>query len=123
MYCYAFFQTALKRRMDVEPDLSVRQTYNTFIRQLPVDEAAVAAPLTALERTLQRHKVHNRPPLPETRLDLVLDHRHSTTSDGRPFVMVDDGADDRIVAFVTNSQLQRFGFSFFRHIDCHRPVT
>ena len=59
-------------------------------------------------RTMQRHATKNRPPLPATRRDLILQAAHSKTSDGRPFVLVDDGLDDRIFVFSNELRLQRY---------------
>ena len=72
-----------------------------------VQQAAVTLPLSSVERSLQRHKVKNRPPLPSTRQDLVLDAQYSVTTDGRPFVLVDDGLADRLLVFGTAKNLER----------------
>jgi len=79
-----------------------------------VDAAAVASPLSTIERSLQRHRIRNRPPLPLNRQDLQLQPQQSTTSDGRPFLLVDDGADDRLLVFGTDAQLQRLAVAFFK---------
>lgn len=70
-------------------------------------QAAVTAPLSTVERSFQRQKVKNRPPLPAARQDLQLDAQYSVTNDGRPFVLVDDGQADRILVFGTIETLQR----------------
>ncbi len=81
--------------------------YNDHLTQLTVAEAAVALPLSVVERSTHRHRAQDRPPLPASRRDLVLQLEHSVTSDGRAFVLIDDGLDDRILVFVTEEQLQR----------------
>ncbi len=93
--------------MTDEPEWSARLVYKEHITQLSVQEASVAVPLIAVERSLQRHKVSNRPVLPVTRRELVLQIPHTTTTDGRTFVLVDDGLDDRILVFGTTDQLRR----------------
>ena len=74
---------------------------------MSVQQAAVTLPLSSVERSLQRHKVKNRPPQPSTRQDLVLDAQYSVTTDGRPFVLVDDGLADRLLVFGTAKNLER----------------
>ena len=101
------FQTASKRKVENEPEWSARRCYNSTLSQLPVQQAATTVSLQSVERCLQRHKVKNRPPLPATRTDLVLDAQYSTTYDGRPFVLVDDGQVDRILVFGTEKNLER----------------
>lgn len=93
--------------MEDEPEWSARHCYNSVLAQLPVAEAAVAVPLSTAERSLHRHRVRNRPPLPATRQDLVLGAQFSSTIDGRPFILVDDGQADRILVFGTTENLAR----------------
>ena len=97
----------MKRRLDVQPEWSARRAYTTELGQFTVAEAAVLPPLTAVERSMQRHKVRNRPPLPATRQDLLLQTAHTTTTDGRRFLLLDDGLADRLLVFGTNENLQR----------------
>jgi hypothetical protein len=92
----------------MNPDLSARRAYNVELNQLPVPDAALAVPLTAIERSLQRHKVRNRPPLPLNRQDLILQGPHLVTNDGRRLLLIDDGMADRMLVFCTNENLQRF---------------
>lgn len=97
----------LKRKLNDEPEKPARRVYNEHITQLALDDAAVAAPLSLVERSLQRYKVRNRPPLPQTRLDLILQPEHTVTTDGRRFLLIDDGQADRIVVYATDEQIQR----------------
>lgn len=99
----------MKRKLDDQPEKSARSVYNEHITQLAVADAAVAQPLSSIERCLQRYKVRNRPPLPQTRQDLVLQPEHTVTTDGRRFLLIDDGQADRILVFATDQQLQRLG--------------
>lgn len=101
----------MKRKLDDEPEWSARRAYNWTMNQLPVDEAALAAPLSSVERSLQRHKVQNRPELPQTRQDLILQPEHTVTADGRRFVLIDDGMADRILVFGTERNLNRLTLS------------
>ena len=98
----------MKRKLEEQPDWSARQAYNWQMNQLPVDEAALATPLTSVERSLQRFKVANRPPLPATRQDLMLGNNQTVTNDGRRFLLIDDGQADRIVVFCTDNNLERY---------------
>jgi hypothetical protein len=45
---------ASKRKLDTNPDWTAKNAYYSQINQLPVAEAAVAVPLSAVERSLQR---------------------------------------------------------------------
>lgn len=97
----------MKRRLDDNPDLTAKQSYNREINHLTVTEAAVAPTLSSVERSLQRHKVKNRPVLPATCQDLVLAPTDKLTTDGRPFLLIDDGVAERILVFATDNQLKR----------------
>lgn len=97
----------MKRTLNDDTECSARRAYNWTMNQLPIDEAAVAAPLSSVERSLQRHKVRNHPQLPQTREDLVLEPEHTVTADGGRFVLIDDGMADRILVFGTDRNLNR----------------
>jgi hypothetical protein len=97
----------MKRKLTEDPDLSARRAYNWSLNQLTVADASVVAPLASVERSLQRHKVKNRPELPNTRQDWILQPDHSITLDGRPFVLIDNGILDRIIVFGTERNLER----------------
>lgn len=96
--------------MEDEPERSARRIYNHQVNELDVDEAAVALPFSSVERSMQRYRVRNRPPLPDTRQNLVLLPEHTVTTDGKAFVLIDDGEADRILVFATEQQVQRFVF-------------
>lgn len=102
----------MKRKADDEPDWTARHCYNHVLGQLPIQQAALAEPLSRVERSLQRHKVRNRPSLPNTSQDLVLDAQYSSTLDGRAFVLIDDGMMDRILVFGTVENLNRLFFYY-----------
>ena len=104
---YSCFQDACKRKLDDNPDWTAKKAYNCNVNRLPIAEAAVSVPLTAVERTLQRYKHRNRPPLPDTRQDLRLLPEHRLTTDGRRLLLIDDGLVDRILVFGTNENLTR----------------
>ena len=70
-------------------------------------DAAVAPTLASIERSMERHKVKNRPPLPGSRQDLNLPAILQLTTDGRQFVLIDDGTVDRILVFATHEQMTR----------------
>jgi hypothetical protein len=102
------FQNAAKRQFEGHEEWSARRAYNTEINNLPVAKAATAAPLSSMERSLQRYKVQRRPPLPATRQDLVLLPEHQVTTDGRRLLLIDDGVGpDRMLVFGTTENLQR----------------
>jgi hypothetical protein len=98
----------MKRRLDDNPDFTAKQAYNSEINQLNVAAAATAPTLSAIERSLQRYKVKHRPSLPATRQDLFLPPNTTVTTDGRQFLLTDDGATDRILVFGTENHLRRF---------------
>ena len=108
-FCMAIIalQAAMKSQMDNTLNLTAKRAYNAEVNQLSVADAAIAPPLSTVERTLQRHKVKTRPPLPATRQDLALPARYTTTNNGRPFKLIDDGQADRIIVFGTSEQLNR----------------
>jgi hypothetical protein len=97
----------MKSQLDDNAAFSSKRAYNAEVNQLSVHDAAIAPPFSTVERTLQRHKVKNRPPLPATRQALVLPACYTTTTDGRPFKVIDDGQADRIIVFGTSEQLIR----------------
>lgn len=97
----------MKTQIDNNLHFSAKRAYNVEVNQLSIVDAAIAPPLTAVERTLQRHKIKNRPPLPATRQDLVLPATYTITTDGRPFKLIDDGQADRIIVFGTQEQVIR----------------
>ena len=101
------FQSAVKRRLDTDPRCSSRQAYNAELNQRPVNAAAVSVPLASIERSLQRYTVRNRPPLPATRQDWVLQPGQMQTTDGRHLLLIDDGLGDRLLVFGTPENLQR----------------
>lgn len=99
---------ASKRKLETNPEWTAKRAYYSELNMLPVHEAAIAAPLSAVERSLQRYKIRNRPPLPATRQDLVIQPEHRMTIDGRRLLLVDDGvADDRMLIFGTNENITR----------------
>ena len=98
---------SLKRRLDDNNKLTVRTVYNAEINGMPVAEAAVTVLLQAVERTLQRHKIHNRPPLPITRQEIVLTPAYTRTTDDRQFLLVDDGLINRMLVYGTQENLRR----------------
>jgi len=108
-----YLQTATKRRLDVNHDLSARQAYNAELNILPVAEAAFTVPLITIERSLQRHKVRNRPPLPARRQDLILPASHTVTHDGRRMLLIDDGLVDKLMVFCTDENLQRYNYYIY----------
>ena len=105
------WQTAVKRQIDNHPEHSVRRSYYAELNQLPVAEAALTAPLSEMERSMQRYKVRNRPELPATRQDLILQLEHTITTSGLPFVLIDDGVPDRILVFGSEANLHRYVIS------------
>jgi hypothetical protein len=101
-------QASVKRQLSCHPEMLPRRAYNIELNQIPVAEAALAQPFDAMERSLQRHKVVNRPPLPNHRQHWILQPVHTMTRDGRRLLLIDDGAADRIVVFATDDNLRRF---------------
>jgi len=97
----------MKRRLEDDTDLSSKRAYHAEVNGLSVADAAVATPLSAVVRSLDRHKVKHRPPLPATRRDLVFPANYTQTSHGRPFKLIDDGLDDKIAVFASDEQLKR----------------
>jgi hypothetical protein len=100
-------QAAMKHRLDEEPEWSAKRAYYSEVNGLSVADATVAPTLSSVERSLQRHKVKYRPPLPATRQDLVLPPNLTVTTDGRTFKLIDDGLADRLIVFGTDQQLIR----------------
>lgn len=98
----------MKTQLANNSHFSAKRAYSAEINHLSVADAAIAPPLSTVERTLQRHKVKTRPPLPATRQALVLPASYTITTDGRPFKLIDDGQADRIIVFGTQEQVNRF---------------
>jgi len=93
--------------LEGNPDMTTKRAYNLEINQLNVAAASTAPTFCSAERSLQRHKVQHRPPLPATRQDLDLPPQSKLTADGRQFLLIDDGTADRIMVFATENQLKR----------------
>jgi len=74
-------------------------------RQNP-DNIANMPSFTSVSSALYRHRRHAIPNLPETRADVKLEGPWTETSDGQPFLLFDDGEDNKIIAFCTIHQLQ-----------------
>jgi hypothetical protein len=101
-------QAAMKHRLDVEPEWSAKRAYYSELNEPSVTDATVAPTLSSVERSLQRHKVKHRPPLPAaSRQDLVFPANLVLTTDGRPFKLIDDGLVERLIVFGTDQQLIR----------------
>jgi hypothetical protein len=98
----------MKRHLEVNIDITAKDAYNREINQLNTVAASTAPTFSSVERSLQRHKVKHRPALPATRQDLDLPVESKRTTDGRQFLLIDDGAADRIMVFCTENQLQRY---------------
>jgi hypothetical protein len=99
--------------------MKVKQACNSEVNQLSVAATSTASTFSSTERSLQRFKVKRRSPLPRTRQDLVLPQEFMTTTDGRQFVLIDDGAADRILVLGTENQLKRHvDNSFIASCNC-----
>ena len=98
----------MKRQLESNPDMPAKQAYNHEINQLTIAAASTAPTFSSVERSLQRHKVKHRTALLATRQDLDLPVESKCTTDGRQFLLIDDGAADRIMVFCTENQLQRY---------------
>ena len=114
----------MKRRLDNNPDLTAKQAYTGEVNLLNVAAAATAPTFASTERSLQRHKVKHRPPLPASSQDLVLPATGIVTSDGRQLLLIDDGSAERILVFGTENQLKRLFTSvskFIMFMNCIVP--
>ena len=98
---------SLKRRLDDNNKLTVCTVCNAEINDMSVAEAAVTVSLQAVERTLQRRKIQNRPPLPITRQEIVLTLAYTRTTADRQFLLVDDGLINRMLVYGTQENLRR----------------
>ena len=98
----------MKRRLGQNLDMTTKHAYNSEVDQLSLAAASTAPTLSSVERSLQRFKVKHRPPLPRTRQDLVIPQEFMTTTDGRQFILIDDGTADRILVYGTENHLQRY---------------
>jgi len=96
---HSALQAVIKSQMD--NNLTAKGAYNAEVNQLSVADTAITPPLSTVESILQRHKVKTRLPLPATRQDLALPASYTTTTNGRPFKLIDDGQADRINDFRT----------------------
>ena len=104
----------MKRKIADEPDLPVKQLYNRSLRELgtvavdDIDEVAGHFPhFHQIKSSLYRERRKFQPPLPQTRRDIVIAPPFSETSDGRRFLLANDGDDDKILVFGTEENLVR----------------
>ncbi|XP_046546688.1 uncharacterized protein LOC124256769 [Haliotis rubra] len=67
-----------------------------------ISEGGYAYPWAAL----YRHRAKSIPPLPESRAGVTLEGIWTQTDDGREFLCVDDGEDDRLLLFATTEMLE-----------------
>jgi hypothetical protein len=112
----------MKRRLQDDPQWSARTAYYTEVNQITVRDVALAPPLSSVERALQRHKVHNCPPLPVFCQDLVLQQQHTTISSGLPFLLINDGFADRILVW-NRGKLTKVSYRVSRVRYCYATVV
>ncbi|XP_046545931.1 uncharacterized protein LOC124256049 [Haliotis rubra] len=91
----------------VKTDISpVLQIYNNELDLLDEDDAATAPTYSNIQAALYRHRAKSIPPLPESRAGVTLEGIWTQTDDGREFLCVDDGEDDRLLLFATTEMLE-----------------
>jgi len=85
-------------------------------RQNPENVANVPS-FSSVSSALYRHRRHSIPHLPETRSNVVLEGPWTETCDGRPFLLFDDGEDDKILAFCSIDQLRALQSADILYMD------
>ena len=101
----------MKRRIVAEPQKTAKQIHAEVVAETletlgpSHDPRRVATALPALcsaTPSLYRARAKVRPPLPKTRADIILEGPWIETKDGRPFLVIDDGSEQRILGFTTD---------------------
>jgi len=59
-----------------------------------------------VESALYRHRRQSTPKLPQTRAEVTLENEWTETTDGRNFLAVNDGDEDKLLIFCTEEDLQ-----------------
>ena len=93
-------------RQRVQTDIStVQQIYNDELNQVDQVTAATMPSFASVQASLYRHRAKAIPPVPTTRAAVDLQEPWTKTQDGRDFLCVNDGDDDKILVFASTEML------------------
>ncbi|XP_018496452.1 uncharacterized protein LOC108864738, partial [Galendromus occidentalis] len=104
----------MKNMVSARPDKSCQEVYREALAdavteyqtQHPTEEIGATLPMYGSVRSaLQRHRAKDRPTLPQTLADIILEGQWATTKLGVTFLMIDDGTTDRMLGFLTEEAL------------------
>ncbi len=99
------------RKRAREETTSVHRIYDEALQEVSQESGSEGIisqlpSLYSLKSSLYRARRERLPPMPSTRADLDLSGEWCTTLDGEKFVLANDGLDDKIVIFATESSLR-----------------
>lgn len=99
------FVSTLRKRAR-EETTHMHSLYNDEITRQ--DEALIPQfpSFPSMSSALYRHRKKNLPSLPKSRAEVNLEGSWTEASDGRPFLLINDGEDNKILAFSTTEQLE-----------------
>jgi len=98
------FQNNLRKRAR-EEIIPLQGIYNEEIAMYDPQTSALFPSFPSLKSALYRHRKNTLPTLPTTRAEVNLDDPWISTSDGRPFLLFEDGQDEKMLVFATQEQL------------------
>ena len=100
----------MKDNVTREADMSVKHVYNEVVGTAaevlrvthPEEQVGASLPtFDSVATILLSARSKGRPPLPKSRDLIILNDRWTKTTDGRDFLVINDGASDKILGFST----------------------
>lgn len=94
--------------------MSSREIYDAKVQEIlpsfgtDINEVASIIPdFVCMKSTIQRARAKERPVLPTSASDLILDDRFTKSHDGERFLLFQTSGDPKIIAFATNWMLEK----------------
>ncbi|XP_067668277.1 uncharacterized protein [Haliotis asinina] len=94
------------RKRSREETTAIQQIYNDEINNIPVEAAATVPPLCSVKSGLYRHRRKTTPALPKDLASVNIEGSWANTKDGRRFLAVNSGREDKILVFATDETLE-----------------
>ena len=97
----------LKKNVLEQPTTSMKRLYQDAFADVQDDDGMVSVPpFKSLKSGLYHERLKRLPKLPTTSAEIHLVDQWRHTNSGADFVLVEDGADDKIIAFGTSANLR-----------------
>ncbi len=111
------FKNACKRKAVDTPTTSSTGIYNAVAEEWGPENDQVLPTNDQMQRLINRVKCKRLPASAATLANLVVESAWSTFADGRDFLLVNDGQDDRIIIFGTRENLTRLCSAYYIFMD------